>query len=60
MNATIFPKSPLASVRPHHPSDSNRRDGKPMAAIGGKKIARYKNRIFTGRFTRTMHSGAFI
>jgi len=31
-----------------------------MAAIGGKKIARYKNRIFTGRFTRTMHSGAFI
>jgi hypothetical protein len=37
------------SVRPHNPSDSNRRDGNPMATIRGRIIGWYKNRILTRR-----------
>jgi len=50
-DSTESVKSPPASVRPHNPGDSNRRDGNPMATIGGGKIGRYKNRIFTGCLT---------
>jgi len=40
-----------ASVRPHHTSDSGRRDGKAMATIRGKKIGCYNNRILTRRLS---------
>ena len=41
----------VASVRPHNPSDSDRRDGKAMATICGGKIRSYKNRALTRRLT---------
>jgi hypothetical protein len=41
----------VASVRPHNPSDSDRRDRNPMATIRGEKISSYKNRILTRRLT---------
>jgi hypothetical protein len=48
VNATIFPKSPPASVRPHNPNNSNGGDGKPTATVRGEKFGRYKNCILAG------------
>ena len=40
-----------ASVRPHNTSDSDRRDGNPMATICGGIIGWHKNRILTRRLS---------
>jgi hypothetical protein len=40
-----------ALVRPHDTSDSDRRDGNPMATIRGGVIGWYKNRILTRRLS---------